>query len=488
MARVFVTGANGFIGSHLVAALLERGHEVTALVRATSDIRSLADLFPRYGTRFRLVVGDVRRPEAFESALERVEYVYHLAAVLAGTTRAEFFGSNVEGTRRLLEVVRRQRTDAFRRFFFTSSLAAAGPSADGKPIDESAPPRPVSWYGESKRDAEDVVNGFGAEGLPVTIARPSGVFGEGERLLAEGTFHLVKLGLRPKAGFASRRVSFVYIGDLVPGIIAAAESPATVGKTYFFSNPSPYGEREVMTAIADGLGTSIRLPVITPVFVLGLAAVAAEWTHVFTRGLPLPTRDKVRELHHRWWACSPDAAKRDFGWAAGVPLAEGMKRAARDWAERRERDNAGHEPLRDRLRKVITITAGLGIVEATLDVCAGGMRWDGLARLLGIPGGIPWWGTYLLVTFLAVVFIGSASLLTLRRGVVLRFLAGAAVGIGLELVNQLWLGFWQWSPETFGRLSAPWVISLVLGLGAGFGPLITNAIVQATYDKRLRIG
>jgi nucleoside-diphosphate-sugar epimerase len=488
MARVFVTGANGFIGSHLVSALLERGHEVTGLVRATSDVRPLAHLFPRYGIRFRLVVGDIRRPDGLESALQGVEYVYHLAAVLSGTTRAEFFDSNVEGTRRLLEVVQRTRTDAFRRFFFTSSLAAAGPSPDGKPIDESAPRRPVSWYGESKRDAEDVVNGFGKAGLPVTIARPSGVYGEGERLLAEGTFPLVDTGLRPKVGFASRMVSFIYIGDLVPGIIAAAESPATVGKTYFFSDPSPYREREVMTAIADGLGTSIRVPVLTPVFMLGLAAFSAEWVHAFTRGLPLPTRDKVRELRHRWWICSPEAAKRDVGWQASVRLAEGMRRATRDWRERRERDNAGHEPLRDRLRKVIAITAGLGLIESTLDVCAGGMQWDGLARLLGIPGTIPWWGVYLLVTFLVVVFIGGASLLTLRRGVVLRFLSGAAVGIGLELANQLWLGFWQWNPETFGRLSAPWVISFVLGAGAGFGPLITNAIVQATYDKRLRIG
>ena len=113
---------------------------------------------------------------------------------------------------------------------------------------------------------------------------------------------------------------------------------------------------------------------------------------------------------------------------------------------------------------------------------------DGLARLLGLTGGIPWWGTYLLVTSLVILFIGMASLLTLRHGAGLRFLAGAAVGIGLELVNQLWLGLWQWNPATFGRLSAPWVISLGLGIGAGLGPVITNAMVQAAYSKRLRIG
>jgi len=210
--------------------------------------------------------------------------------------------------------------------------------------------------------------------------------------------------------------------------------------------------------------------------------------HTFARGLPQPTRDKVRELRQRAWVCSPAAARRDFGWEAQVPLSEGIKRSVQDWRERRERTNASHECLSDRLRKIVTITFVLGLIESTLDTCGGGMTWDGFARAMGLGASIPVWGVYILVTTLAVVFIGGASLLTLRRGFLVRFLAGAAVGIGLELLNQLWLGFWEWSPQTFGRLSSPWLISFVLGLGAGLGPVITNGIVQSTYDKRLRVG
>jgi nucleoside-diphosphate-sugar epimerase len=487
MAKVFVTGANGFIGAHLIEFLLRRGDQVTGQIRTTSDIRSLAPLFPQYGSRLHLVIGDIREPDSLGSALDGVEYFFHLAAVLSGTSEADFFETNVGGTRNIVDLVKRHRTDAFKRFLFTSSLAAAGPSPDGTPLDETAQRNPVSWYGKSKRDAEDIVNRAGQDGLPVTIARPSGVFGEREQLLADGTFPLVRAGLKPKVGFSSKTVSLICVGDLVPGLAAAAESPNAVGKTYFFSNPEPYGEGEVMTAIADGLGTKIRIPIITPHSALSLAAIGAEFLHKFTRGLPLPTRDKVREVRHRHWACSPEAARRDFGWAAEVTLSDGMKRAARDWLDRRERRNAVHEPFGDRLVKTLSIAACLGVIESVLDLCVGGMRWDGLALILGVTE-IPWWGVALLIIAIASVFIGGASFVTIRRGFLLRFVAGAIVGIGLELVNQLWLNLWQWDPNTFGALSAPWAVSFGLGIGAGFGPVITNGIVQALYHKRLRLG
>lgn len=488
MARVFVTGANGFIAPHLIRLLLERGNHVTGLVRATSDTRGLAPLFPEYGERLRLVLGDLRQPESFAAVLEEMEYVYHLGAVLSGTTKEEFLETNVTGTERLLEAVMSRRNESFQRFLFTSSLAAAGPTPDGQPIDENAPLNPISWYGESKRDAEAVVHRFGEAGLPVTITRPAGVYGENERLLADGTFPTVQMGLKPKVSFSKKMVSMVYVGDLVEGIVAAAESPAAKGRVYFLSDPEPYSEGDLMTAVADGLGTRIRIPVLVPIFVLRLAAVIGEWMHCLTRNLPMVTRDKVREVSAGIYACSTEAAKRDLGWESQVSLAEGMKQTARYWVNRRKANNAVNQPLRDRIRQTVTITFVLGLIESTLDTCAGGMTWDGFARALGLAGGVPVGGVYALVTILVVLFIGSASMLTQRKGFALRFLAGAVVGIGLELANQLWLGFWDWNPETFGRLASPWVISLVLGIGAGLGPVITNGIIQSIHNKRLRTG
>lgn len=121
MSRVFVTGANGFIGSHLVGALLDRGHEVIGLVRPTSDLRSLQPFFAKYGPRLEVVVGDVRQPETFSDYLGDVEFVYHLAAVLMGTSEQEFIETNTEGTRNVLRAIMQNRGPQFMRVLFTSS-------------------------------------------------------------------------------------------------------------------------------------------------------------------------------------------------------------------------------------------------------------------------------------------------------------------------------------------------------------------------------
>src|SRR5438067_2535439 len=98
MANVFVTGTNGFIGSHLVEHLLARGHSITGMVRPTSDVRSIAPLFRKYGSRLKLVLGDVRDREALPPLVEGAEFVYHLGAVLMGTTEKDFHDTNVQGT------------------------------------------------------------------------------------------------------------------------------------------------------------------------------------------------------------------------------------------------------------------------------------------------------------------------------------------------------------------------------------------------------
>jgi dihydroflavonol-4-reductase len=333
MARIFVTGANGFIGSHLIEHMLQRGDEVIGLIRADSDLRSLAPLSKTHGDRLHWVVGDLRDPGTLESGLADVEFVYHLGAVLMATSERAFRETNLTGTRNLLEAVT-NRCKGLQRFLFASAQAAAGPSPDGTPIDESHPLRPVSTYGKSKADAEAVVHEF-SDRVPVTIVRPVAVYGEREQDISGGTFPLVKAGLAPKIGFASKTASLVYVGDVVEGMIAAAESSQSLGKTYFLSDPNPYPQREVVRAIADAMGRRVRIPVIVPHLALLNVAVFAEWGHKFNRRRPMLTRDKVRELRQRWWAVSPAAAAHDLGWSSRVSLRDGMARAVADWDRRR---------------------------------------------------------------------------------------------------------------------------------------------------------
>ena len=476
MARIFVTGVSGFIGSHLAAALLERGDEVIGLVRTTSDTRALAPLFAQYGSRFRLVVGDLRQPESLSAGLVDVDRVFHLAAVLLGTSESEFMEANVQGTRNLLEAVLRHRTPRLKRVVVTSSLAAAGPSPDGKPLTEQDPARPVSWYGHSKLEAERVVREFAARGLPVTIARPVAVYGEREQDLARGTYPAVSLGLMPAIGFRRKHVSMIYVGDLVAGLIAT-ESDGAVGKTYFFADPVPYRDRDVVRAVADAMGKRVRLPVVVPHFVLAIGAILAELAHRFARGRPAITRDKVREIRQRWWAASPAAAGADLGWRATVPIAEGMRRAVADWRTRRERDCLVHEALGDRALKTYLIAIGFGVVLE-------GVAWIGDWYRFHPP--------WLIVVIVIAVFggvMGTVSLLAARRAPAVQFFLGAIVGIGAELLNHFWLHRWTFSPDFLAGLPTdPWLLALALGLPAGIMPVLVNGIVQALYERRLRLG
>ena len=333
MSRIFVTGANGFVGSHVIEHLLRRGDEVIGLIRAGSDVRSLAPLVAAHGDRLQLVVGDLRDRGSLEFAFHAVDFVYHLGAVLMATSAQAFRETNVAGTHNLLEAVANRGPGKLRRFLFASAQAAAGPSPDGRPIDESQPLRPVSAYGKSKADAEAIVRRFG-DRIPVTIVRPVAVYGEREQDISGGTFPMVKAGLAPRLGFASKTASLVYVGDLVAGLVAAAESPRSLGKTYFLGDRDPYPQHELVRAMADAMGNRVRIPVVVPHLMLGIVAVFAELGHRVTGRRPMLTRDKVRELKQRWRAASPAAAARDLGWSAQASLRDGMARAVADWERR----------------------------------------------------------------------------------------------------------------------------------------------------------
>lgn len=477
MARVFVTGANGFIGRHLLEFLLARGDSVVGLVRRTSDVGPLAGAFERHGERLRLVVGDLREPASLRAGLEDdVEYVFHLGAVLLGTDEEAFRDSIVSGTANLLEAVQDRQLGRLRRFVLASSLAAAGPSGDGTPLTEQDTPHPVSWYGTAKRDAEALVRER-AGGVPFTIVRPVAVYGEGELELARGTFPIVRAGFQPRIGLGQSRASWVYVGDVVRGMVAAAESETAQGRTYFLADPQPYGTGELGTAIADAMGKRMRLPLITPLLALRAGAVVSEWTHKFTRSRPSVTRDKVRELGQKGWIGSPAAAKQDFGWEAEVPLGEGIARQVRDWEAKRQavRELRGL-PRRDRAVMTYTLAVIVGIV---LESLAWLGRWYQFT---------PPWLIFVVIFVVIGGLMGTVAYTTYRWPVWGQFLAGAAVGVGAELLNVWLLHAWTFNPDSFGLIPGDVLRAIVFGLPAGLMPVGVSAIMRSLYRRRLRLG
>ena len=151
-----MTGATGFIGSHLVESLLEGGSEIICLVRKSSRLDWLR------GLNVTFIYGELTQKETLHQAVHDIDVIYHLAGLTKALSQRDYDHINFYGTRNLLEACSEQSPKP-RRFVFLSSLAAAGPSSPEKPKLECDPCEPVSSYGLSKLKAEQVVQEYSGE-------------------------------------------------------------------------------------------------------------------------------------------------------------------------------------------------------------------------------------------------------------------------------------------------------------------------------------
>lgn len=315
--NVFVTGATGFVGAHLVKALRARGDTVTALVRRPALAERLG-----WGPAVRLVRGDLADEAALRDGSAGADVVYHVAGQIAARNAAEFMGSNRDGTANVLEAA---RDGGARRVLFVSSLAVAGPTTPGHPIDEARPPAPVTDYGRSKLAAEVLVR---AMPLAWTIVRPPLVYGEWDRATLK-IFQLARRGVVPLFGDGSQELSVIHAEDLAHSLIAAATSPAAVGGVYFAAHPTVTTTRGLALAAGRALGRE-RAPRILPVPPLvarGVLWAAGTLAHLAGRATVL-SADKSNEFLAPAWTCRSDALTRDTGWRAQVALDDGLRRAA----------------------------------------------------------------------------------------------------------------------------------------------------------------
>ncbi len=471
MATALVTGANGFIGSHLVRALAARGFTVRGLVRGTSDLTSLA------GVPVALHVGDLRDAASLAVPATGVDYVFHLGAALMVTSRADFLRTNAEGTGNLLRAVL-AASPGLQRFVLVSSQAAAGPGADARPRDETTTPAPISWYGESKRRAEELVREYG-DRLPATIVRPSSVYGERERDISQ-IFAPVSCRLQPRLGWRRRQVVMVHVGDLVEGIIAAALSPASVGETYFLNHREVLTPAQVTAGIARAMGKPAGLPLPAPTVLLRLAAPLAEVAYHFTRNRPPLTRDKAREVSQLNWVADPGKAQRDFGWEARHDLVAGMTPTVQAWAaaERVLIAGTGESP-RGAWLKTVAIATLLG---AGIEISS---------KLGGFYAFDPPAGVFVIVFGAFGLALGSLAHALRRLCPLVKFLVGWAVAGAVEAANVAGVvpGLsWTFAPGWPLGIDSDLWRTVVLGAAGGVFILVVEAMVTALYRRRRRLG
>ena len=167
--NVLVTGATGFVGSHVVDVLLERGHTVSFIARSTSNMRWLE------GKPVQRVDGSLFDLHSLKDAVEGADVVIHVAGLTAAKNEAEFRRGNLDATQNLVDAIRTYRP-GLTRYLHLSSLAVSGPSRDADhPKTEDEPLHPITAYGRTKKMAEDVVRSM--NDVPWTIVRPPAVYG-----------------------------------------------------------------------------------------------------------------------------------------------------------------------------------------------------------------------------------------------------------------------------------------------------------------------
>jgi dihydroflavonol-4-reductase len=308
--RALVTGATGFVGSHLVEALRRRGAEVTALVR------SPAKAAPLVRQDVTLVTGDLHDRDALLTAARGQSVVFHVAGQVAALDETEFYRANRDGTANVLDAATRAGVG---RFVLVSSMAAGGPSSPGKPLAGGETPRPVTAYGRSKLAAEALVRG---SALPWTILRPPMVYGPRDREVLK-IFRLARLGLGPVFGDGTQELSAVHGADLAGALIASALSEKTGGRVYYACPPETFTSAAFVRAVGDTVGRSVsvvRIPLRLGSVVLAATGMVARLAHQRT----LLTADKAHEFFEPAWTGDPRPLMEDTGWAPEFDLRRGL--------------------------------------------------------------------------------------------------------------------------------------------------------------------
>lgn len=334
MATVLITGASGFIGRHLVRAVRMRGDEAVCLVRPCSDRRVLDTLDVRYAP------GDITDAASLRSAVGGVDTVIHAAAMLKAPWRPQFVTANVGGTAALAAACAARLSPP--ALIVVSSLAAAGPSPDELPRDESMPPAPISIYGRVKLDAERAAAAVAAQ-LPVSLVRPPMVFGEGDRTSLM-LFRNVRAGWHPLPGRRDHALSLIHAADLAELLCRVADAgerlPAhgdsadAPGRGLYYACAD---ETPTLSGLGVAIAAAMELPpprtLRVPGALLRLAAVAGELRGRLTDTPQLLSLDKARELRAGPWLCSAAKAKATLGFVP-APLASRLRQTVADQRRR----------------------------------------------------------------------------------------------------------------------------------------------------------
>jgi len=303
-----LTGATGFVGGHVLDALLGAGWTVRCLVRPGRTLQPHAKLVT--------VPGDLAQAASLSRLVEGADLVVHCAGLTKVSNAGDYFAVNSAGTERLAAAALGQTQVP--RFLLISSLAAREPG--------------LSPYAASKRQAEDGLARVGA-GLAAAILRPPAIYGPGDRDIFQ-FFKQFKGGFAVVPNVPDARFSLLYVADLAAAVVSLANTkdfPRTIMEIHD-GHPGGYGWAQVAAAAEGVFDRRIRPYGVSRPVMLGLAGAMGLWARL-TGGEPVVSPDKVRELFHPDWVCRGNPATDLTDWRPRTGLAEGLRLTA-NWYRR----------------------------------------------------------------------------------------------------------------------------------------------------------
>lgn len=311
-----VTGGTGFVGSHLVDLLLDKGYEVRCITRKSSDLKWLKD------KDVKIFDCGLYNKEALREIIRDADYVYHVAGVVKSKTKEGYFRGNVDTTRTLIEATLESNSN-LKRFLVVSSQTVTGPSLDGKPVNEETDCRPITTYGKSKLEEEKLVLSF-KDKLPITICRAPAVYGEKDTEIFI-YFKTFSKGLTTTIGFNEKKLSLIHVLDLVNGFYLAATNEKSKSQIYFISSEEFYTWPQINNITSKIIG---KKPIVikVPHFLVYTIAAVAQFAAMFSSKPATLNIEKAKDITQQYWICDTSKAVRELGYRQNISIEEGIKR------------------------------------------------------------------------------------------------------------------------------------------------------------------
>lgn len=318
--NILITGATGFIGSHIFDELIKKGHRVKCLIRENSNTRWLDN------KNIEIIKSDFVNYDLIKSKLEDIDIVIHVAGIIAALNYHEFYKVNAEGTKLLLNSVAKY-SKQFKKIIYISSQTVGGPAKDlNSPISEDDPPNPLTSYAKSKFQAEQfIINSD--YGVKYSILRPSAVFGERDPGIVQ-IFQMVKKGFAPLMGLDKKYLNLIYGKDLAIATVNCIENAQSDNQIYYIAGQEKLNWDFLMDEIKIAVNNprAIKLKVPNPI-VLSVGYINEKISQI-TNQPQIFNYDKAIDFTRKYWICNTDKARNEINLKTDSNISDLLKMTA----------------------------------------------------------------------------------------------------------------------------------------------------------------